>query len=83
MSTITDWQLIVDSSDPFLVEAMYNKSDEELDDVLTRLNRELSSVHPKNINRINYYNKSIQAVQAMLEVRHHQRQDDRQGYTIT
>ena len=82
---IKECHTIIDQSDPFLVEAITGKSITELCDYITKLSRELETVHPNNINRKTYYQNAITTSMAVLELKQIQENsgDEVGGYSIS
>lgn len=62
-------QLIIDTSDPFLLEEISGKSDEELIEMIDRLYYQLSIIPEENYNRKEYQKTIIETAEAVLEAR--------------
>jgi len=60
-------QLILDTADPFLIEALYQKTEDEILEQLERLNREYELIPKTNIEWRKRHQAIIKTVQAMYQ----------------
>lgn len=84
-ATIKECHMIIDQSDPFLVEVLVEKTTYELGDYILQLNRELETVHPSNVNRIRYYQDAVKTATAIMELKYIRENEDddlNKGYSI-
>lgn len=79
---IKELHMVLDKADPYLMEAIYNKTRQELNDYLLQLDKELASVHPNNVDRKEWYKKTMMVVDALIELKTIQENDDVGGFTI-
>jgi|AntDeeMinimDraft_5_1070356.scaffolds.fasta_scaffold71513_2 hypothetical protein len=83
MITRKDCHLIIDASNPFLVESISNKNIEELSDYILQLYRELSTVHSSNKTRQEFYANTIRTAEAFQELKRiNDLEDNGKGYSI-
>lgn len=76
---IRELQIIIDSSDPFLVEAIIDRSTKELEEMMTRLMREKEVIPAENENWMRRQNDIIKTVSALISLRKAYDVDDDDG----
>lgn len=76
---IKELHMVLDSADPYLMEFIYDKTKQELNDYLLQLDKELASVHPNNVDRKEWYKQTMTVVNSLIELRVIEEDDDNFG----